>query len=29
MAFNKSSNAPTLYDGRIEFISGDVVAGES
>ena len=29
MSFNKSSNAPTLYEGRIEFQSGDVVAGEA
>jgi hypothetical protein len=29
MTFNKSSNAPTLYEGRIEFISGDVIVGEA
>lgn len=29
MSFNKSANAPTLYEGRVEFQSGDVVAGES
>jgi hypothetical protein len=29
MSFNKSATAPTLYEGRVEFQSGDVVAGES
>lgn len=29
MTFSKSSNAPTLYEGRIEFISGDVIVGEA
>ena len=29
MIFSKDANAPTLYKGRLEFVVGDVVAGEA
>lgn len=27
-SFSKSANSPTLYDARVEFIAGDLVAGD-